>query len=82
MISHILSKSIACCETISRQECITVEYIPSAALDLWGGGGVSRRVCVPREDVSQGGGMCPGGVCLGVCVCVHGVCASPHGQNS
>ena len=50
--------------SFSRQEFIPVGCVPSAAVAVTGGSGVSvcQGVCLPRPCLP--GGVCPGGVCL------------------
>ena len=66
-----------------QQECIPVGCVPSAAVAVCSGGGVSAQGdvfpggCLPRRGVSaQEGGLPSGGVCPG-----GAVCQTPREQN-
>ena len=63
-------------QVYSRQECIPVGCVPSAAVTISGREGVCPGECLPGEGVSaQGRGVCRGGVCPGG-VSVQGGCLS------
>ena len=57
---------------ISKQECIPVGCVPSAAVVVSGGGGrCLPRGCLPRGCLPRGAGVCRVGGCLptgGVCL--------------
>ena len=64
---QLLSFSSSFRQKSAKQECIPVEYVPSAAVAVTGG------VSAQRWDVCQGWDVCPkgylsGGVCPGGCL--------------